>query len=82
MKILIVLAVLLAFGATAQARVAPLESQAIVTAFGDSTYSRSAAQREAEYFRAPQSPALAEHNYPCRLPLRIFEKTRLAQSCR
>ena len=81
MKALTAIAVLLAFGATAQARVAPLESQAIVTAFGDSIYSRSAAQREAEYFRAPQSPTLGERNYPCRLQLRVFEKTRLAQSC-
>ena len=68
-------------GASAQARVAPLESQAVVTSFDDWATSRLAARLEADYFRASQSPALAERNYPCRLQLRIFEKTRLAQSC-
>ncbi len=68
-------------GATAQAMIAPFESQTVVMAFNDSTYSRSAAQREAKYFRASQSPVAAERNYPCRLQLRIFEKPRLAQSC-
>ena len=86
MKALTAFAMLLAlcvtFSASAQARVAPLASQAAVTASDDWVSSRSAETREAEYFRAPQSPALAEHNYPCRLQLRIFEKTRLAQSCR
>ena len=76
------LALCVPFGATAKAKVAPLESQAVVTAFDDSTDSRLAAQREADYFRAPQSSSLVERDYPCRLQLRIFEKTRLAQSCR
>lgn len=83
MKAMTAIAVLLALGASAQAKVAPLESQAVVTAFDDSTYSRSAAQREADYFRAPQSPLAGEHLLlPCRLQHVVFDKTRLAQSCR
>ena len=85
MKALTAFAMLIALcaslGASAQAMVAPLTSQAAVTASDDWVSSRSAETREAEYFRSPQSPALAERNYPCRLQLRIFEKTRLAQSC-
>lgn len=84
MKALTAFAMLLAlcvtFGATAQAKVAPLESQAVVTASDDWASSRSAEMREADYFRAPQSP-VTERDYPCRLQLRMFEKTRLAQSC-
>lgn len=82
MKVMTAFAVLLALGASAQAKVAPLESQAVVTAFDDSTYSRSAAQREADYFRAQQSPLASERILPCRLQHVIFDKTRLAQSCR
>ena len=81
MRALTAFAILFALGASAQARVAPLASQAAVTASDDWVSSRSAETREAEYFRAPQSPVAAERNYPCRLQLRIFEKTRLAQSC-
>ena len=36
---------------------------------------------EADYFRAPQAPFAAGRVFPCRLQLRMFEKTRLAQSC-
>jgi hypothetical protein len=74
------LALCVTFGATAKAKVAPLASQAAVTASDDWVSSRSAETREADYFRAPQSPG-TEHDYPCRMQLRVFEKTRLAQSC-
>jgi hypothetical protein len=87
MKTLTACAMLLALGAplcaflgtNAQAKIAPLESQAAVTASDNWVSSRSAETREAEYFRAP--PPLAERNYPCRLQMHLFEKTRLAQSC-
>jgi hypothetical protein len=82
MKALTAFAVLIAFGASAQANIAPLESQAVVMALDDSTYSRSAAQREADYFRAPQSPLASERILPpCLLQHVIFDKTRLTQSC-
>jgi hypothetical protein len=37
------------------------------------------AMREREYFEPPQSPVNA---FPCRLEPLLFEKVRLAQSCR
>jgi hypothetical protein len=37
------------------------------------------AMLEADYFRAPQKPAPDPHM--CRLQLRVFEKTQLAESC-
>jgi hypothetical protein len=85
MKAVTAFAVLLAlgapFGASAQAKIAPLASQAVVTASEDLAASRLAAQREAEYFRTPQSPLASELLFPCRLQHVIFDKTRLAQSC-
>jgi septal ring-binding cell division protein DamX len=88
---LLAVAVSLAFGATAQAKVSPLQSQAAVMGFNDAD-SRSAAQREADYFRAPQpvdTPQPVESTRigeqllpPCRLQHIVFDKTRLAQSCR
>ena len=38
------------------------------------------AMRERDYFGAPQSPFNAD--FPCRLEPLLFDKTRLAQSCR
>jgi hypothetical protein len=37
------------------------------------------AMREREYFEAPQSPLKA---FPCRIVPVLFDKVRLAQSCR
>ncbi len=82
MKAMTGIAVLLALGATAQAKVAPLESQAAVTASDNWVSSRSAEKREADYFRAPQTPLTSELLLPCRLQNVIFDKIRLAQSCR
>jgi hypothetical protein len=83
MKALIAVAVLLALGATAQAKVAPLERQMVAISADDSTINSgpSGAMLESNYFRAPQTPAAAGRIFPCRLQLRVFEKTRLAQSC-
>lgn len=84
-------AFVLAFGSTTQAKVSPLQSQASALGFEDAD-SRSAAQREADYFRAPQpvntlptveSTRIGEQlPPPCRLQHIIFDKARLAQSCR
>jgi hypothetical protein len=88
MKAMIAIAALLAIGATAQAKVSPLQSQAAVLGFDDA-YSRSAAQREADYFRTPQAAESAGSSRaderlipPCRLQHIVFDKTRLAQSWR
>ena len=84
MKAVIAYAVLLALGATAQAKVMPLESYAAVVAFGDWVIASrsSTSQMESDYFRAPQSPLTTELLSPCRLQHVVFDKTRLAQSCR
>ncbi|MBI3705686.1 MAG: hypothetical protein HY244_17975 [Rhizobiales bacterium] len=86
MKAMIVIATLLVFGATAQAKVSPLQSQAVVTASDVTAASQLAAAREADYFRAPQaaeSTRIGEQfPPPCRLQHILFDKARLAQSCR
>ena len=89
MKPLSAYAVLFAFGAAfgspAQARLAPPEAYSAAIASGDHSGDRvqlSAAQMELDYFRAPQLPPASEQLFPCRLQHVVFEKTRLAQSCR
>ncbi len=83
MKALVGLAVLLALGATAQAKPVPVESQPVAISVDDSAIASGAAgaMLESDYFRAPQPPLAAGRVFPCRLQLRVFEKTRLAQSC-
>jgi hypothetical protein len=88
MKPLSAFAVLLAFGAAfgspVQARLAPPEAYSAAIASGDraTASNSSASQMELDYFRAPQSPPASEQLFPCRLQHVVFEKTRLAQSCR
>ncbi len=85
MKAMTAIAVLLAFGATAQAKVTPFERAVIAIGSGDSTIAIdvAGALREADYFRVPQSPLAGERLLlPCRLQHVVFDKTRLAQSCR
>jgi hypothetical protein len=81
MRNVIALALLLALGATAQAKYAPFEAKlarispdALATAAGS-----AGATLEQNYFRAPQSPSAAQRLFPCRL--HVFAKTPLAQSC-
>lgn len=38
------------------------------------------AMLESSYFQAPRG-TYADRRYPCRLQMRMFEKTQLAQSC-
>ncbi len=84
MKALSAFALVLALGATAQAKVAPFEGSAIAITFRDSAIAigPAGALLEAEYFRAPQSPIATERIFPCRLQHIVFDKARLAQSCR
>lgn len=83
MKALIAAAALLAFGATAEAKFAPPERQMAAIAAEDSTIDTGAsgAMLESDYFSAPQPSYAAGRIFPCRLQLRVFEKTRLAQTC-
>lgn len=41
----------------------------------------SGALLESNYFNAPQPSLTSRRGNSCRLPLSLFEKTRLAQSC-
>jgi hypothetical protein len=81
MRKVIALALLLALGATAQAKYAPFEAQparispdALVISSGP-----AGATLEQNDYRAPQSPSAAGRLLLCRL--HVFAKTRLAQSC-
>ncbi|MGA7152638.1 MAG: hypothetical protein WA756_16890 [Pseudolabrys sp.] len=85
MKPLMVAALLSAFSTVALAKTASIErlpdiykNMVSVEAMQESTGSIGA-MREREYFEPPQSPVNA---FPCRLEPLLFEKVRLAQSCR
>ena len=84
MKALITGAVLLALGATAQAKLPPLERQVVAISADASALDSGpfGAMLESHYFSAPQAPYAAGRLFPCRSQLHVFEKTRLAQSCK
>jgi hypothetical protein len=83
MKILMTFAMVLALGAVAQAKLAPYEPQLIAISPDALAISTGAASAtlEQDYFHAPQTPYAAGRIFPCRLQLRVFDKTRLAQAC-
>ncbi len=74
----------LALAAPAQAKLTVGEPQRIIAVSADDTAvatGPAGALLESNYFNAPQSqPAFGRGN-SCRLPLSIFEKTRLARTC-
>jgi hypothetical protein len=89
MKALMVTTLLLALSAVALAKPDPVERSrlaldnihsGLVGAMRENIGSVGA-MREREYFEAPQSPFNAS-DFPCRLEPALFNKTRLAQSCR
>jgi len=83
MRNLVALAVFLVLGTAAQAIPAPVELQPIAVSPDDLTIAAgpAGASLERDYFRAPQTPYAAGRVFPCSLQLRVFDKTRLAQSC-
>jgi hypothetical protein len=83
MKTFITMTLLFTFGAAAQAKLAPTETQPVAASSEGSAISAEAhgAMLEQDYFRAPQPAAGSSRFSPCRLQLRLFEKTQLAQSC-
>ena len=90
MKAAIAFVVLLALGAVAQGKPMPVNGLAVLQSFDGSALAddsainigAAGATLEANYFRAPQPPIAAGRIFPCRLQLRVFEKTRLdQQSC-
>jgi len=83
MKKFVALALFFAVSAAAQAKPAPVEPQPVVFSLDDFTVATgpAGATLEQDYFRAPQPAYAGSRVFPCRLQLRIFDKTRLAQSC-
>ena len=83
MKILITFAMVLALGAAAQAKLAPVEPQLVATPPNDAAIyaGPASATLEHDYFHAPQTPTAARRVFPCTMQLRIFDKTRIAQTC-
>ncbi len=81
MKKLIAIAFVLVFGTAAQGKPAPVDPHSIAFSSDLAISSEpAAATLERDYFRAPQAGYAASRVFPCRL--RMFDKTRLALSCR
>jgi hypothetical protein len=85
--IVLLLAATLGFTVAAQAKPAPLDSldnPSTSVAFDDSTIDSgpSGAMLESSYFNAQQAPFTAQRTFPCRVQVRMFGKTRLAQMCK
>ena len=76
-KALTPIGLLLAFGAVALAKQTPVERPTLALVNADINIGPVGAMRERNYFEAPQTPFNA-----CRLQPSLFNKTRLAQSCR
>ncbi|MGA8560508.1 MAG: hypothetical protein WB685_13925, partial [Pseudolabrys sp.] len=84
------IALFLALGAVALAKQTPVERPSLALGNANSNIGSVGAMREnigsvgpmreRDYFGAPQSPFNAD--FPCRLEPLLFDKTRLAQSCR
>lgn len=86
MKSLFIIVGFLAFAAVpAQAKLAPViepeKPAAIAVDHATLTLEPVGAQLESDYFTAPQAPFAAGRVFPCRMQVRLFDKTRLAQSC-
>jgi hypothetical protein len=70
---------------TAQAKFAPFEPEQRVASVVDHaamTTEPVGAMLEADYFNAPPVPFAARLLFPCHKQLHLFDKTRIAQSCR
>ena len=80
-KALTAIALFLALGAVALAKQTPVERPSLALVNANSNSDSVGAMRERDYFGAPQSPFNAD-DFPCRLEPLLFDKTRLAQSCR
>ena len=75
-------AALFALGGTALAKPTPVELPSAAALSDASIHSGpAAALREQSYFQAPQSSSFAGRVFPCRMQLRVFEKTQIARSC-
>jgi len=75
------IALFLALGAVALAKQTAVERPSLALVNANSNTGSVGAMRERDYFGAPQSPFNSD-DFPCRLEPLLFDKTRLAQSCR
>jgi hypothetical protein len=83
MKSLAAIALLCALGTVAAAKPVPVERARPTSALDDAdiNISPSGSTPERGYFQAPQAQFNAG-GFVCRLPMIVFDKTRLASSCR
>lgn len=83
MKSLTAIALLCALGTVAAAKPVPVERPRPATALSDVdiNINSSSPVGERNYFQAPQAQ-FNSGGFVCRLPLIVFDKTRLASSCR
>ena len=83
MKCFTAIALLCALGTVAAAKPAPVERPRSAIALNDAEINigPTGPARERAYFQAPQAQFNAG-GFVCRLPAIVFEKTRLASSCR
>jgi hypothetical protein len=81
MKGLMAIALLCALGSVAGAKPAPVDPARLTHTIADINISSAGPVRERDYFEAPQAQ-FNSGGFVCRLPLIVFDKTRLASSCR
>ena len=74
---------LLTMSAFAHAKPSPLDPPAVSVSLDETVIESgpSGAMLEASYFNAPQGPFSGVRVTPCRLQVRLFDKTRLTQMC-
>jgi hypothetical protein len=84
MKGCFALGLLLLSAVVAQAKFAPVDTPRATWLTDDTAIivGPAGAMLESDYFRASQTPSATSRIFPCRLKLDLFDKTRLAQSCR
>jgi hypothetical protein len=82
-KVVLGIALLLTLSAAAQAKYAPVETPRPTAPPDDSAMfvGPAGAMLESDYFRAPPQQQRSSDSNVCRLQLRVFDKTQLAQSC-
>jgi hypothetical protein len=82
-KVVLGIALFLTLGVSAQAKYAPVETLRPTAPPDDSAMfvGPAGAMLESDYFRAPPQQQRSSDSNICRLQLRVFDKTQLAQSC-
>lgn len=84
MKLALAGVIILSAGVAAYAKPAPVEEPRLTPSPEETVVflGPAGAMLESDYFRTPQNSPMAGRVFPCRLQLRLFERTQFAQSCR